>query len=183
MLDQLATEEQELHAALKALRIKKQAALEALAEEQAFEEQLRHEAVMAQAEQFKELVVLGVTYSKLRHGISDAGLRIVSVHRDVRKLLSAALPSVSEQQFSQLVASLVTRLSNNSLRVRPAIDALKADSATAHYFDLYTNESVSIPIVLTGRLAAMRPALLSEMITAYALSWGKATQYEDSENE
>jgi hypothetical protein len=180
MLDQLETEEQELQAQLKILRIKKQLALEAQAEQERIEADRRSWEVTARAEEFRELSVLNVTYRALRANLRDEGLRVISVHQDVRRLLSAALPSVSEQQWSQLVSALVTRLSNNMQRVVDAISSLKADSATVHYFN-EAQDSCSIPIVLTGRLATMRPAQISEMITAYALSWGSATNFEDSE--
>ena len=177
MLDELETEEQELHTALKALRAKKQLALEAQAAASAAHAQLRHDEVMRQAAALRPVTVLGASYESIRKLVKDHGLRVVQIHPDILNLLRAALPARDEQHFYQLCSALVERVMINQ-QAMDAIVALKADSDTVRYFE---SEDASVVIVLSGRLATMRPALVSEIITAYALSWGSATQYEEKE--
>jgi hypothetical protein len=173
----LDTAEQELHAQLKSLRSRKQLALQEVAEQAALEAQLRHDAHMQRVQALKPVTVLGASYESVRKLVRDNGLRVVKVHPDILNLLRAALPAKDEQYFYQLCSALVERLMINQ-QAMDAIAALKADSATVRYFE---SEDASVVIVLTGRLATMRPALVSEIITAYALEWGKATNYEENE--
>jgi hypothetical protein len=175
----LDTAEQELHAQLKAVRAKRELTLAAHIEEQALAAQLRHEQVMARAAALRPVTVLGASYESVRKLARDNGLRAVRVHPDILNLLRAALPARDEQHFYQLCSALVERLMINQQATRTAVEKLRNDSATQHYFE--PQNEVLVIICVVGRLSHTKSELLADIITAYCLSWGNAVAYEDSE--
>jgi len=177
-LDVLRDEEQSLHAQLKSLRAKQQLALEAQAEAEALASQMRHEAHMKQVAELAPVRVLGVTYESLRKYRKQTSVRFVPVHKDIRALLIAALPSASEEQFCELCTALVSKLMgySPSHEAIEAIDALRASTDASRYFD---PELYNAVVVIA--FANSKNEKLSNMLTAYALAWGSATQFEGSE--
>ena len=99
------------------------------------------------------------------------------MHRDVRRLLVTALPSENEENFCRLVSSLAAMLVETYTQYRSTLATLRADAATASYFE--SSDTVSIPIAASGKAASAASELLDDLVTAWALEWGKATNYEE----
>jgi hypothetical protein len=179
MLDQLETEEQELLAQLKSLRAQRALQEQAEAEQAQLALQAKHAAHLEQVAALRPVTVLSVTYESLRKARKATSVRFIQVHPDILKLLRAALPAANEEQFCELCSALVSKL----IGYGPAIEAiytLRVASETARYFDL---EQQTTLVVLTceGRLAGSKNDRLADTLTAWALSWGSATQYEENE--
>lgn len=177
LIEELTRDEQAAHAAMKLAHERKLEVLKQIDEQARINAELRRQQVAAQAAELKELSVLGISYSKLRTRMKVNGLRCVLVHKDILKLLRAALPAVDEEQFYQLITTLFESLVYKNVQAKEAVQQLKDNKDTARYFE-ESDEFVGLPLVLTGRYAGGRRELLSEFLTAYALSWGQATEYE-----
>lgn len=183
-LEALRNEEQELHAQLKALRVKKETALAVIEAENALAAQAKQRELAERVQALAPVRVFGVTYESLRKYRKQTSVRFVPVHKDIRALLIAALPANSEEQFCELCTALVSKLMgySPSHEAIEAIDALRSAGDTARYFDPELRNVVAV-IACDGRLQSTKHEKLSDMLTAWALSWGNAVAYEDSENE
>ena len=143
------------------------ASLEAELERKAYAEKLRTIP--------SELKVLGINYNKLSViAAQHSTLRIIHVHRDIERLLAAALVSKSEEHFYQLVSALANHLVATYTNVRSTVHELQESMDTRHYFST-SSDAVSIPIAAK---VGVRSELLSDLITAWALEYGRITQYD-----
>jgi hypothetical protein len=176
----LEAEERSATALLRDAQERKRALLQASADAEAALAANEYQAYLDRVKRSapSELQVLGVSHSKLqgmlkRHYV----LRLVNVHPDVLALLRAALVSRDEEHFVRLVSALVERLVGTHTTLRDVVETLKDAPASSHYFCVRTDE-VSIPIVAVGRVAGVPAGMLSDLVTAWALSWGEASKYE-----
>lgn len=177
-LQELEQAEQAALAAMKEASRRKKELLEQLDEQARINAELRREALALQVAELKELNALGVVYSKLRANLAGEGLRVVYLHKDVRRLLVAALPAESEEQFLQLVSTLIERLASGHAYIKQEIESLCSDESMSHYFQRGAND-VSVTVALGKRFAGGKSELLTDYLTAYALAWGRASNYED----
>lgn len=176
LLDVLRDEEQSAAAALREVQAKKKAALKEQEEMQALEAELERKAYAEKLRTIpSELKVLGINYNRLRTiAAQHSTLRIIYVHRDIERLLSAALVSKSDEDFYQLVSALANHLVASYSNVKGTVHELQESLDTRKYFST-SSDAVSIPIAAR---AGVKSDLLSDLVTAWALEWGKATKYE-----
>jgi hypothetical protein len=181
-LEELRSEEQALNVQLKALRVKKEMALAVIEAENALAAQAEQRELAERVQALAPVRVFGVTYDSLRKYRKATSIRFVPVHSDIRKLLIAALPASSEEQFCEMCSALVSKLMgySPSHEAIEAIEVLRKSSDTARYFDNELHNAVVV-IACDGRLQSAKHEKLSDMLTAWALSWGSATNFEDSE--
>lgn len=179
-LAELTHKEQMAHAAMREASRRKQELLQQMEEQAKLNAQAKRQELATKVAEMKEVDVLNIRYSKLRTRMKNNGLRVTTVHPDILKLLRAALPAVDEEQFYQLVTVLLENLVYQNAQAKEAVSAMRADERYARYFE-ESQEFVGLPLVLTGRYAGGKRELLSEFLTAYALEWGKATEYEEKE--
>lgn len=182
-LDLLQSEEQTLLAAMKAVRLKREAALAEIATQDALAAQQRRDEVAARAAELKPITVLGLSYEKLRKIAQGTNVKFVRVHQDIRSLLIAALPSESEEQFCALVSTLSEQLmgyGSSWQQLKERISELKDSSATSHYFDPELQNSVVV-VSCDGRMKGAKHELLADVLTTYSLKWGETTGFEERE--
>ena len=179
LLDVLRDEEQSTLAALKEVQEKKKQVLLAQQEEAELAELLKRQEHLALLKASPtELKVLGVSYKQLNlTAAQHSTLRVLQVHKDIEKLLAAALPSRSDEHFYQLVSALAVHLVGNYTNNKQLVSTLRADAATMHYFTVSPDTSVSIAIAAKVSVSV---DTLNDLVTAWALSWGQATQFEDA---
>lgn len=179
LLETLHDEEQYAASVLRDTQEKKKQLLQEQEEEEEAALAAERQAYAAKLRASPEhLKVMGISLSKL--GVMAANmstLRVVRVHPDIERLLSAALVSRSEEHFLQLVSALAATLVGSYASVKGTVHELEEGNDTAKYFSVQT-EYVYIPIAAK---AGSSSELLSALITAYALEWGKATSYEGTE--
>lgn len=178
LLDIIANEEQSALAALRSAQEKKRQVLLAQQEEAELAELLKRQEYLKVLKQSPtELKVLGVSYKQLNlTAAQHSTLRVLQVHKDIERLLAAALPSRTDEHFYQLVSALAVHLVGNYTNNKQLVGALRSAEDTKHYFTASVDASVSIAIAAK---VSVSNELLNELVTAYALEWGQATQYED----
>lgn len=178
-MDQIATleaEEQAAYALLREASKRKQELMRQLDEQARINAELRRQEVAAKvAEARKKRGALDVSYERLRASLVGQNLRMVYVHKDVLGLLKAAVPAVSEEQFYQLLSALAEHLAFSRQQVKPVVATLRENSEYARYFN-ESQDSIGVPIILKNGGGT---ETVGEALTAYALSWGSAVEYED----
>lgn len=179
LLETLHDEEQYAASVLRDTQEKKKQLLMEQKEEEeaalAAERQAYQLALKASPENLK---VLGISLSKL--GVMAANvstLRVVRVHPDIERLLTAALVSRNEEHFLQLVSALAAMLVGSYANVKGTVHELEESSETAKYFRP-SGDGVYIPISAKARVNS---ETLAALLSAWALEWGKATSYEEKE--
>jgi hypothetical protein len=173
-MDELALLEQDEREATALLREAQSRKRQLLHEQQLAlqeQEELARMAYVSKLKRVDELAVLGITHSKLMQ-IPVPQLGAITVHADVLKLLRAALVHRSDAEFYQLVTALAIKLNEGRKHLATLVDQLRNDEATSSYFDA-SQDAVSIVIA-----SGSGTALLSDLITCYALEYGRITQYE-----
>jgi hypothetical protein len=123
--------------------------------------------------------VFSVTYESLYKNRKKSALRFIKVHNDVLSLLHAAIPSKDEQQFYELCSDLVQRLAGNG-KVREYLDEIRTKPEYARYFD-NEQQLCTVALLADGKISGVAVERLAEWLTAYALKWGEATQFEEKE--
>jgi hypothetical protein len=181
LLEELHDEEQYATKLFKSAQERKQQLLKEQQEQKVLEEQVAQQAYLEELKKVPvELSIMGVSYKKLRDMLNQhQALKVLYLHRDVRNLLVAAIPSKNEEHFYQLVSALVQRLVGIRTEARSIVACLRQAEATRHYFGV--SDAVSIPIAAVGIVLGTPSALLSDLVTTWALEYGRLTNYEGNE--
>lgn len=177
----LEQDEREATALLREAQQKKRALLEEQAKLLELQEAEARAQYAAKLKPVAELSVMGVMYSKLR-GMTGLHtmLGVVRVHPDVFKLLKVALVARSETEFYQLAGGLATRLAHLHNNFRQVVEQLRGDAATAKYFEGSQRTS---PVFVVSKLplSEAQSEMYAALLSAYALEFGRITNYEENE--
>lgn len=181
-MDELALleqDEREATALLRDAQQKKRELLAAQAEAEAARREMEYQQYLDRLRPVAELQVMGVTHSKLRNLTgSHTMLGLVKVHPDILKLLKAAIVARTEQELVQLLSALATRLAYSHRDFMDTVRELRENEDTRHYFN-DTLRSAPVVVAVKLPLTERQSVMFSELLTCYALEYGRITQYEE----
>lgn len=176
-IELLESQERAATAALRNAQARKRELLQAQQLLEQLAEAEAHNAYLERLRPVKALTVLGVNRQKLNEYVRDVkSLRVLRVHPDVVKLLRTALASRSEQEFLQLVSALAARLCDRHRDMLCVVDAMHTDGEMVAYFE-HDKLLATLVIVTTQRSCSHASEALAMMLTAWALEFGRLTQY------